>query len=297
MEKKHSDKNAIAIGNFDGFHLGHQKIVKTLLKIAKVQKLISVVLSFTPHPKIFFKKEKYLILSDEEKKKLIKDMQVEQIIFLNFEDICHFKTSTFIQEVLLNHYHMKHLIIGENFHLGKNRESGVKELEILSNKYGFEITVVPPVIHTGIHISSSFIREKLIKGDIKTANQMLGRFYSVKGMVVKGDKIGRELGFPTINIRTAFPILPKGVFKTRVKVGNSIYGSITNIGQRPTFLGEEIRVESHIFGFDKKIYGQKVRIFFVDKIRDEVKFDTESELIEQIKKDIQDIKVDKSALF
>jgi riboflavin kinase/FMN adenylyltransferase len=297
MKKKIFDENAIAIGNFDGFHLGHQQIVSTLIKISNEQGLISTVLTFTPHPKLFFKKEKFLILSDREKKDLIKGMQVKQIFFLNFEDIYQLKASVFIKEVLLSQYHMKHLIIGENFQLGKNRETGVEEIKKQAQENDFDVTIVPSLIQNGIHVSSSYIRKKLGEGDIKSANKMLGRVYTIEGIVVKGNKIGREIGFPTINIESTGLILPNGVFKTRVKVGDHIYHSITNIGQRPTFSGEELRIESHILGFNKRIYGQKVTILFEDKIRDEIKFDTESELIRQINKDIKELKVDKKPLF
>ena len=291
--------SAVAIGNFDGFHLGHQELVKTLERIALEKNLISVVLTFKPNPKVYFNKELNLIHSEEQKKQILEKLGVDSVVLLNFEKIWDMQGETFVKDILIDQLNMKFVVMGKNFKLGKNRENNVESLKKMAERLGFEFTLVAPVILDGFTVSSSLIREKLYNAEIEISNRMLGRLYYIEGVIKEGDKIGRQLGYPTINIETNSEILPEGVFKTRTEIDQlqQVYDSITYIGSCPTFSGEKKKVETHILEFDKSVYGNKVKLYFEKKLRDEKKFDSKTNLISQIKKDIRRLKVDKRAFF
>ncbi len=297
--------SAISIGNFDGFHLGHEKIVETLKNIGAENHLQCDIITFTPHPRILFKKLSHLITTEAQKRETLLSLGVDRVEFLDFHKIVSLSPEQFVREILLKNYRMKYIIVGKNFKFGKDRGGGIDTLEKLSHELNFRLVVVPPVKIEGVRVSSSHIRDTLLEGKIVAANSMLGRSYYIDGDVVHGDKIGTELGFPTINIRTANTILPEGVFKTTVAIGGDLYDSVTNIGIRPTFHREpghvekrgDKRVETHILDFNRTLYGENVRLYFEKKMRNEIKFDSEKGLVEQIKKDIECIKVDKGTLF
>lgn len=281
-----------AVGNFDGFHLGHRKLIETLKQIALEKNLISMILTFTPNPKIYFHKELNLINSDEQRKQILENLGVDNVIFLDFNQVLNLSGEAFVKDILIARYNVKYIVMGENFKFGKNRECDTESLKKMAEKFNFEFIVVSPVILDGITISSSLIRKKLGSSEIEDSNRMLGRLYYIDGFVIEGDKIGRELGFPTINIQTENEILPEGVFKTRTEIAGrpQIYDSISYIGSSPTFFGKKKKVETHILDFNEKIYSQKVRIYFEKKLRGDIKFDSRSTLIDQIKKDIQALK-------
>jgi riboflavin kinase/FMN adenylyltransferase len=205
----------------------------------------------------------------------------------------------FLKEYLIETFHMKHMVMGENFRFGKGREGDITFLKAASQRYGFQFSVFRSVMLEGHRISSTYIREQLMAANIEIANRMLGRKYVIDGVVVEGDRVGRQLGFPTINVNTANTLLPEGVFKTVVEIEGDErpYGSITYVGYRPTFKGREKKVESHIFGFDRKIYGKRVKVYFEKKLRGDMKFDSQRSLIKQIREDIENLKVDKECVF
>lgn len=299
MDIKNRKGSVAAVGNFDGFHLGHRKLVDTLKQIALEKNLASLILTFIPNPKVYFNKELTLINSDEQKKQLLESLGVEHIVSLDFNQVLDMSGEAFVRDILMDHYNVKFIVMGENFKFGKNRQCDSESLKKMAEKYGFEFIVVTPVILDGIPISSSLIRKKLSCAEIEDSNRMLGRLYYIDGTVVEGDKIGRELGFPTINIKTENEILPEGVFKTRTEIDGRLqdYDSISYIGSSPTFSGTEKKVETHILDFNETIYGQKVRVYFEKKVRGGMKFDSRTTLIDQIKKDIQRLKVDKPLFF
>lgn len=289
--------SAIAIGNFDGFHLGHKRIIEHLKIIAQKKNLLSIILTFTPNPKIFFKREMHLIHTDAQKKEILEGLEVHQVVMLNFNEIVNLSNEDFLKDYLINKYQMKHIVMGQNFRFGKGRIGNIEFLRRMADQWNFDLTVVNSVVTQKHRISSTSIRRKIEETKIEEANQMLGREYSIDGIVVEGDKIGMELGFPTINLNTENTLLPEGVFKTKVEIDNKVYNSITYIGYRPSFSGKEKKVESHIFNFNQNVYGKRVKIIFQRKVRDDMKFDSKLSLIEQIKKDIENIKVDKGPLF
>jgi riboflavin kinase / FMN adenylyltransferase len=289
--------SAIAIGNFDGFHLGHQKIIDTLKRIAQKRDLISMIMTFVPNPKLYFKREPYLISTDDQKKKLLETQGVDKVVIVDFPSIVNMTDVEFLKDYLIQNYHVKHMVMGRNFHFGKQRTGDINLLKDLSDSLDFQYTVVQPVMLDEMRISSSLIREQLGEGQIEISNRMLGRLYYIDGIVTKGEQVGRQIGFPTINIKTDNTLLPEGVFKTRVQLGKESFRAITNVGYRPTFKGEEKRVESHMFDFDREIYGASVRIYFEKRVRSEMKFDSKESLVKQIKKDINQLKVDKGTIF
>ena len=289
--------SAVAIGNFDGFHLGHQKIIQRLKQIARENNLISIILTFTPNPKIYFKREKHLINTDAQKKEILENLEVDRVIIINFAEVVDMSDEQFLKDFLIDKYKMKHIVMGENFRFGKGREGDISFLKQMSNQWGFGLTVVKSVRLDNHRISSTYIREKLAAAQIEESNRMLGRRYFINGLVVEGDKVGTELGFPTINLETENILLPEGVFKTTVEIAGEIYDSITYIGYRPTFSGKEKKVESHIFDFNREIYGKPVKIYFEKKLRNDMKFESKKSLINQIKKDIENLKVDKGPFF
>ncbi len=284
---------AAAIGNFDGFHLGHREIVDTLNRIAAEKKLQTMVLTFTPNPKIYFKKALSLINSDEQKKQLLETLDVHDVVFLDFNRIREMSGEAFVEEFLIRRYNVKYIVMGENFRFGKNRESNVDALKEMARRFDFDFRVVPPLKLNGTPISSSLIRKKLALAEFEDSGRMLGRLYFIDGVVTAGDKIGRELGFPTINIETPNEILPDGVFKTRTGIESfsQVYDSVTYIGTSPTFAGNKKKIETHILDFDRTIYGEKVRIYFQKRVRGEMKFDSKEDLIVQIKKDIHGLDI------
>jgi riboflavin kinase/FMN adenylyltransferase len=289
--------SAVAIGNFDGFHLGHQKIIERLKQIARENNLISIILTFTPNPRIYFKREKHLINTDAQKKEILENLEVDRVIIINFDQVVDMSDERFLKDFLIDKYKMKHIVMGENFRFGKGREGDISFLKQMSDRWGFGLTVVKSVMLDHHRVSSTYIREKLAAAQIEESNRMLGRRYFVDGLVVEGDKVGTELGFPTINLETDNILLPEGVFKTTVEIDGETYNSITYIGYRPTFSGKEKKVESHIFDFNREIYGKQVKIYFKKKLRDDMKFESKMSLINQIKKDIENLKVDKGPFF
>lgn len=291
MNSDNKKKSVIAVGNFDGFHLGHQKIIGSLKEIAAKENLVSSIITFTPNPKQYFKKEKHLIFTDAQKKKILQEQQVDIIAFIKFKEISHLRAREFVQDILIGRFNMRHLVVGENFKFGRGRAGDIKSLKDMAVKFGFKLRVVKPEKIKGIRISSSHIRERVARGEFAEANLMLGRPYCIAGIITEGDKMGRELGFPTINVKTENSLLPEGVFETNVEIDEEVFASITNVGSRPTFLGVEKRIESHIFEFDKIVYGKAVKIFFERKLRDEIKFASKNNLIDQIKKDIKNLRI------
>lgn len=281
--------SAIAMGNFDGFHLGHQKIIENVKQVAREKDLTSIILTFTPNPKLYFKREKQLINTDAQKKKTLENLGVDRVIFINFAEVVDMSDEQFLKDFLIDKYKMKHIVMGENFRFGKRREGDIGFLKRMSDQWNFGLTVVKSVMLGRQRVSSSYIREKLASAQIEESNRMLGRRYVIEGIVIEGDKVGTELGFPTINLDTDYILLPEGVYKTTVEIDGEIYRSITYIGYRPTFSGKQKKVEAHIFDFNREIYGQQVKIYFEKKLRDDMKFESRLSLINQIKKDIENL--------
>jgi riboflavin kinase/FMN adenylyltransferase len=290
---------ALTIGNFDGVHLGHKKIIEETKKIAGEKKLSSGIVTFEPHPVSFFKSEKprdFRISSFAQKLKFFEKKKIDYVIILPFnQNLAEIKAEIFIEKILVEKLNLKHLVIGYDFIFGKNREGNFQLLERESKNFGFGLSEISAI---GIPFpdhdqpcSSSVIRKLIVDGKIAVANKLMGKYFAVEGIVNEGKKLARQLGFPTINIKTKPHIIkPKfGVYKSQVFIPslNQTFAAVTNFGIKPTIDDLKIPIfESHIFNFDQNLYGKKVRIELIDFIREEKKFASLDELREQIKKDV-----------
>lgn len=287
-----NDDVGITIGTFDGLHLGHVKVINQLIEQCEKKKLKSVIYTFSNIPReVITSEEVKNIISLDEKIRLISKLNIDYLILLEFnKDDINIAGEKFICENILNKLKVYHITIGHDFKFGKGAKGDYKLLEKLSKKFNYSIEVVEPVIIDNMRISSTLIRELLSEGNILEANKFLGRSHYYRGIVQPGKKIGVKLGFPTANltIDSSMHVLKLGVYVTRVITNNTKYCSITNIGFNPTFNQNTLNFETYIFEFNENLYGKEIKVEFIDRIRDEMKFDSKDELVKRIKMDIKE---------
>ncbi len=291
------DNAIVTIGTFDGVHLGHQAVFKQMRNEAEKIGGETVVITFYPHPRIVLGlDDKDLKFIKTEKKKIqhIEKAGIDNLIIIEFtEEFAATSSEDFIKNLIVDYIKPKVLIIGYDHQFGSNREGSFELLNNLGNNLGFEVKKVDEQNIEDITISSTQIRNLLNQGDIKTANSLLGHEYSITGIVVKGQSIGHNLGFPTANIEIADEyklIAAIGVYACRVHIGQSTYKGMSNIGYRPTIYKTDnsdhvITIEVNIFDFNESIYGKEITISFVDRMRNEHKFESKAALSEQLAKD------------
>jgi riboflavin kinase/FMN adenylyltransferase len=218
----------------------------------------------------------------------MKKFGIDTILIIPFDEkFSSLSSHDFVQKIVVDRLKAKAVIVGENFRFGKNREGDIALLFRLASGYNLKVHSIPPVTKEDMIVSSSLIRNYLKEGKLEKANVLLGRFYEVAGKVIKGKSRGKSLGFPTANIKTENEIIPQGVFISTTGIGPETFSSLTNVGRCPTFNQKETNIESYIINLNKDIYGKKIRIHFLKKIRDEIKFKTQAELSQQIKKDLE----------
>jgi len=289
--KKHSG-SVVTIGNFDGVHVGHEKIISRLVETAKTLGLPSVLISFAPTPQCFFGREQATLSNFKEKHQLLSRLGVDKHLLIYFnQSFSELEAKDFIQQVLLDKLNMKHCLIGDDFRFGRGRQGDLKLLQSLSSTNDFSVENTQSVLCNDCRASSSEIRTLLTQGDLGDAAQMLGREFSINGKIIHGHKKGRTIGFPTINIpikRKISPVL--GVFATTVEIDGVVYQGVCNIGNRPTVNGTKILLEVFLFDFDRDVYGLEAKVVFKHKIREEEKFDNFEALKQQIELDTQQAK-------
>lgn len=287
-----SKKTIITIGNFDGVHLGHRKILQFLVQESQKYDLFSLVLTFSPHPDIILGKSKVkMIQTLPQRLKAIERFSIHGVLITPFnKEFSNLSSDEFIHRIVVSTLKAEEVVIGENFQFGKNREGNIKTFRALGAQLNFRVHEIPKVIKKGRTVSSSLIRTLLQEGKIEEANVLLGRPYEIEGRVIKGKDRGKALGFPTANIKTENEIIPMGVYVSQVLIDSRTYPSLTNAGLRPTFGQEEMQIESYIIDFDKKLYGQEIAVRFIRKIRDEIKFKSPEALSRQIQKDLRQAK-------
>jgi riboflavin kinase/FMN adenylyltransferase len=282
----------LTLGMFDGVHIGHQKIIQNLNETANEIDGQSVLLTFEPHPKIVLQKGfdgLQLLTTLDEKMDLLEKSGLKNLIIHPFtKEFSEFSSEEFVKDFLVNQIGIHTLVIGYNHHFGKNREGNFEQLLGLSKKFGFNLQKIKEIKSGNEKISSTQIRKALLNGELEFATNGLGRNYPLSGKVVHGDKIGRTLGFPTANLETEkFKLIPgNGVYIVKIKFQNQIYKGLLSIGTRPTVTNSnEKRVEVYIMDFDKEIYGETLTLEFIHKIRDDKKFDSIGELVQQMNLD------------
>jgi riboflavin kinase/FMN adenylyltransferase len=283
----------LTIGSFDGVHRGHQALIGAMSVQAKQTNQPIVVLSFYPHPSVVLRGRQpaFYITLPEERAALLEELDVSYVLTLRFnENLAHSDAETFLKTIH-ERLSFRGLWIGENFALGHRREGSPLYLEKAGERMGFELHVVPPLLVDGEVVSSTRVREALRSGDVARAARYLGRLFTLPGVVVEGSDRGKTLGFPTANLsiwkERACP--GPGVYACNVAIGDKRYAAVTNIGVRPTFGDEDkkVLVETHLLDFDGNLYGEVMRLTFVDRLRDEQRFSGPEELIRQITRDIR----------
>lgn len=278
----------VTIGNFDGMHLGHQSLLRHMQEIAASKHLTTCVVIFEPQPKEFFMSAQApgRISPFRDKISALKTYRIDQVLCLNFnKKTASLTAEHFVEKVLINRLNAKHIIVGNDFKFGKNREGDITDLKALGERFHFEVSQIPSYIKDHCRVSSSKIRVLIEKGQFDKAKKLLGHAYTISGRVHRGKQKGRELGFPTINLPMPIKTAISGVCVVKLEVDGKIHYGIANIGTRPTVCGQQRLLEVHIFNFHDDLYGQYVRIEFLHFIRAERKFNGLSQLITQIEQD------------
>lgn len=283
------DKSVVTIGKFDGIHKGHEVLIEKAVDYSKKEKMQSIVLTFKNSPVSYFSniitRE---IITEKEKMNKLKSLCIDVVIDIPFDkNMADVSAEGFVKEILVDKLGVKRLIIGHDFNFARNREGTPTVLKVLGKKYGFIVDVIEPVIINNIRVSSTHIKDLIYAGRVEEIKKYLGRNYSIEGKVIHAKKLGRTIGFPTANIKLQENlIIPKrGIYATRVYIGNEIYIGATNVGYNPTVNGEKMSIETNILDFNKDIYGKTIKVEFLERIRDEKKFKDLNELKVQLKMD------------
>ncbi|HIG14344.1 MAG TPA: bifunctional riboflavin kinase/FAD synthetase [Gammaproteobacteria bacterium] len=280
----------VAIGNFDGFHLGHQQLIKTLKVRSEELSLKSTVITFEPHPQTYFQPDVRLsrLSSVREKLELLRDYGVERVIALRFnEQLASLSAEDFVRKYLVESLSASHVVVGYDFGFGAGRSGTAEDLQALGDTYGFGVSRVAAVSIDGEKIGSTRVREALKSGDLELAARLLGRPYAISGRVLHGDQRGRTWGFPTANLLVERHNPPlRGVFAVEVGgVEEGLLPGVANLGFRPTVGGDRLLLEVHLINFSGTFYGDRVRVIFRKRIRAETKFESFDALKDQIHKD------------
>jgi riboflavin kinase/FMN adenylyltransferase len=282
----------VTSGTFDGVHLGHQKILSRIKDIADRISGETVVITYWPHPRLVLKPEDRslkLLNTFEEKAELLKEQGIQHLLRISFtKEFSQLSSSDFIKNILVETIGTRKLVIGYDHHFGKNREGSFEQLKIDAPKYGFELEEIPRQDIDNMAISSSKIRHALEAGNVTDACHLLGRSYTLSGRVVRGDRLGRVLGFPTANIDidSHYKLVPAdGIYAVRVNYSGNEFGGMIYIGNRPTIAGAQRSIEVNIFNFDKDIYGEELKVAFEKLLRLDTKFKDLEELKKQLHKD------------
>ena len=286
-------ESILTIGTFDGVHIGHNKILTKLVEESKKNNLSSLIMTFFPHPRIVLQKSEEIKMIDtmDEKIHLFEKTGVDNLIIQPFdENFSKIRAKEFVEEILVKRLKIKHIIIGYDHRFGKDREASVDDLKKFGLNYMFTVEEIAAQEIHSIAISSTKIRNAILKGEIKKCNEYLGRNFMLTGEVVHGDGLGKKINFPTANIEIpeTYKIIPKnGVYLVKAIINSEIYFGMMNIGVRPTIGGKNKSLEIHFFNFKDNIYNKTISVEIICKIRDEEEFSSIDELKIQLKKDEQ----------
>ena len=293
INRKHQN-SVVAIGNFDGIHLGHQKVLNRARQKAKKNRLPFGVITFEPMPVMFFNKKikNHRINSLLQKKTQLKKLKLDFLIIINFnKKFSKLPAEQFIKRIIFKKVKCKFLYVSNNFKFGFKRKGNIQTLRKYSNSYNFKTMITHPLTKAAKVISSTIIRKKISQGKIYEVNKLLNRNWCIQGKVIKGHRRGRTIGFPTCNINISDYAMPKlGVYGVKVNNAKFQRKGIANIGYRPTFNGQNLLLEVNIFGINKNLYNKVINVNFIKFIRSEKKFKDLEQLKKQIKVDINRVK-------
>jgi len=290
-------RSVVTVGSLDGMHIGHQAIVAHLRQVAAAYDLIPLVVSFESHPRLLVDgaaRSISLLQSAEERLQSLEAAGVEHLLLLTFnEDLRKLTARQFIENYAVRHWQIQRIVAGYNHSFGKDRSGDRESLITMGRELNFAVDIIPPVTIDGQTVSSTAIRKLLMEGEMTLANAMLGRTYSLGGRVVKGFGRGRRMGCPTANLEdfAAAKLIPRdGIYAALAEIDSIEYPAAVSIGFNPTFGGQRHSVEAHILEFDRDIYGSRIELKFVRRLRGEIKFSGEEALSTQMKQDIADIR-------
>jgi riboflavin kinase/FMN adenylyltransferase len=281
------------VGTFDGVHLGHWSVLQEIARRAATTGRRSVLVTFDPHPLRIVRPEHAppLLTTPLEKKEILAESGLEYAVFLSFtKELSKYEPRRFVEEVLIGRLGMEELVIGYDHGFGRDRSGDPDTLVAIGLELGFTVDVVPPVSVAGKAVSSSRIREAITNADMREARVCLGRPYSIRGVVVRGEGRGRGLGFPTANLRVGDRdklIPPQGIYAVRAAVRGGVRVGALHLGPRPTFKGSPPTIELHLLDFDEDIYGEEIRVDFVRYLREILPFSTVAALVDQMREDVE----------
>lgn len=290
-----SKKTYIALGSFDGLHLGHMRLIKECINLAKENNGLSMVYTFKNHPLTTINPDKApkLLMDNDNKASILRSVGVDILTLMDFDKKLMETSAEQFVEMLVNDFNLGGVVVGFNYRFGHKNQGDVSLLKQLSLKYNFIVKVMDPLESNEELISSSRIRLLIEEGNVTEANKLLYKPYMISGKVISGKQLGRTLGYPTANIDIdkKFMIPKAGVYYTLVKHNDNIYKGMTNVGYNPTVgVTNDINIETYILDFDKEIYNDYISVYFIERIRDEERFDSLEVLIEQMNKDYSYVK-------
>jgi len=292
-EFKPKSETIVTVGTFDGVHIGHKTILRRIIELARERNEESALLTFWPHPRLVLfpeDNEMKLLSTLEERIELLDKAGLDHLIIHPFtKEFSRITALEYVRDILVRDLNVSKLVIGYDHHFGRNREGNLDQLKRMAPDHGFEVEEISAQEIDDVNVSSTKVRNALLEGDLKRANEFLGYRYSVSGTVVEGKKLGRTIGYPTANVEPSksFKLVPgNGVYSVLVKMDDKVWKGMANLGKRPT-VNESIDpiLEVNIFDFSHNLYGKEITITFVDRIRDEIKFDTLDQLKEQLEND------------
>ena len=282
---------SVALGNFDGVHLGHQEILRRTVETAHRKGRDAVVYTFDPHPRLVLNKAPEIprITTPRERVRILESLGIDVLVLAEFTtEFAAQSPEEFVENVLVEELGTRNLFIGENYRFGKGRAGTSHTLRKMAYELGFIVHVVPPVRYGGIVVSSSRIREHLARGEIAEANYLLGREFTIEGRVIHGHHRGKGLGFPTANIKPEVKLHPpEGVYAVYCLTGEDIHPAVMNIGYNPTFKDRQVSYEVHILDFERDLYGEFITAYMVERLRPEMTFSSAEDLRAQIGRDTE----------
>mgnify|MGYP001186052276 FL=1 len=288
LEYKPSRESIVTIGTFDGVHIGHRKIITDMVAKGEKENLLSILLTFFPHPRMVLQKDSNIKMIDtiNEKKKIFKKLGVEVLIIQPFtKDFSRMSAIKFTRDILVNSLKVSKLMIGYDHRFGRNREATVKTLKSFGLDYNFKVDEIPAQDIESISVSSTKVRKAIRSGDFKLVNKFLSRPFNLSGKIIKGDELGRKIGYPTANLKIfeKYKLKPQnGVYLTRTKLKKQTYFGMMNIGIRPTISAKNNQIETHLFDFNGNLYGHVMTLEILEKIREEKKFESIEKLKNQL---------------